>query len=658
MTQNSNSPGEALKVYDEQLQFAAKVIASSDIPNSVRTELGQYIHNIHQRRQDPKLYLAVIGEFSSGKSTLINALLRNDLLKTSALVATSTATRLVEGKAIAVEVQFKNPQQPPIKVNLKNKVKVNHETGKITVNWLPWSAGLDIEQFIHQITSNDSAVSNIAGVTITHPALFLKNGVVIIDTPGANTENPQHAAITCQVVEKETDAAIITVPATQPLSKTLIDFLAGSLHPYLHRCVFVVTKMDLIRTREQSKLIDNIRDRLQQNLGINQPIIFACAPQVVLDALNGKEIASHLQDWKAKFLELETALKKRLRQERAISITESGLRLLTQLFEQLDSYLQLQWEQYKIRQEAIRRETIPDLPTFVAQEKAICRQIIEEAISTTIAAIAQCVESHRETSVSKIKAEIFNTPDVKALNSIVETGAKATLNEEQQFFQKEVQKNLEKLSTAGTTATCYLDKKFSEVYRRLQSLAGEEVNIGSANVEVLLNTSETLSSMQSHNQEIGYNDLKLSLGGGGAGAAAGAAIGTFMLPGIGTAVGSALGGTIGLFVANFFSTALDKRQQELWEKLHPSLNNYFDTAKQQAVQLAQNYGQGVTIVVEQRIDAYGAKYKAVVKKMQDEQKKELLRLTMLQEKTGATLQEIEQRRKCLSEQLQELSNKF
>jgi GTPase SAR1 family protein len=33
---------------------------------------------IRKRCADPNLYLAVIGEFSSGKSTFINALLRDD----------------------------------------------------------------------------------------------------------------------------------------------------------------------------------------------------------------------------------------------------------------------------------------------------------------------------------------------------------------------------------------------------------------------------------------------------------------------------------------------------------------------------------------------------------------------------------------------------
>ena len=75
--------------------------------NSARQELSQQLQKIKNRRADPNLYLAVIGEFSSGKSTFINALLRNDLLKTSALVATAIDTKISYGKIFEVQALFR-----------------------------------------------------------------------------------------------------------------------------------------------------------------------------------------------------------------------------------------------------------------------------------------------------------------------------------------------------------------------------------------------------------------------------------------------------------------------------------------------------------------------------------------------------------------------
>lgn len=94
--------------YDDHIQFAENVIARSQLPRSQRGELHQLIQRIQQRQNDPNLYLAVIGEFSSGKSTFVNALIRDNLLKTSALVTTAAATRLIYGKNIDAKVHFAN----------------------------------------------------------------------------------------------------------------------------------------------------------------------------------------------------------------------------------------------------------------------------------------------------------------------------------------------------------------------------------------------------------------------------------------------------------------------------------------------------------------------------------------------------------------------
>lgn len=223
-SQESLEQLEALTGCDEHLQFAAEVIDSSDIPESLRLELRQQIDRIQQRRQEPQLYLAVVGEFSSGKSTLINALVRDDLLKTSALVATAAATQLRHGEDRIVEVSLKDPQLGTVKTKSNAK--------QIKIPWLTGVNGIDTRQFIHLVTSQDEVAKEVVSLTIHHPATFLANGIVIIDTPGTNATNPQHGAITRKVIESEADAAVIVIPATTPLSQTLVDFLAGSLRPF------------------------------------------------------------------------------------------------------------------------------------------------------------------------------------------------------------------------------------------------------------------------------------------------------------------------------------------------------------------------------------------------------------------------------------------
>ncbi|HAA28574.1 MAG TPA: Dynamin family protein [Cyanobacteria bacterium UBA8553] len=598
--------------YNDHLQFVAKVIGRSDIPESVRIELHPLIERIQQRQSDPNLYLAVIGEFSSGKSTFINALLRDDLLKTSALVTTAAATRLRYGRNLQMVVRFKAPQPRIIKVNRYNKVKVNRQTGKVTVAWLPWCPGLKIRQFIHVVTSDDEVAKNVFNVTIAHPAQFIANGIVIIDTPGTNATNPKHAAITRDVVENEADAAIIIVPATMPLTQTFTDFLAGPVRSYLHRCIFVVTRMDQIRPREHNRLLENVRVRLAESLRIDHPKLHLCSAQVVMDNLSGDvQVEKGLRIWIDEFAQMESEIISRLRYERSESIKESIGRLFNQLFDQLDSHLRSQWNQYHARQAAIQREIIQDLNSFADQQHRECRRRIEDAVSRTGYKIDDCINSHRDRTISTIRNAIFGASDWDDLKWVLGSRVETILKDDQQSLRADVQRDCNKLSQAAEEAGRYFDQKFSEAYRRLQALGGRvETNSASASSSIQLNTYSVVYSAQELNSKNFGNSVKG-------------------------------------FFSHLFRGLLNERKQKLWDEIRPNIYTYFDTIKKQAQQAVQTDAQNVTVALNRRIDAYITQYKTVVDAMLNEQKVELQRLTKLQESIQTDLSEIERRRNYL-----------
>jgi GTPase SAR1 family protein len=632
MIQQSLEQMQALTGCDDHLQFVQKVIERAYISESMRAEYEQQIHRIQRRRTDPNLYLAVIGEFSSGKSTLINALLRDDLLKTSALVATASATKLRYGDDLIVEVSFQGSKP--------GKLKTKSNAEQITIPWLAGVEGISVRQFIHIVTSKDEVAQDVVDLTITHPAAFLANDIVIIDTPGTNATHPRHEAITRQVIENEADAVIIIIPATVPLSQSLVNSLAGFLRPYLHRCIFVVTRMDQIRRQEQSGLLTNLRSRLVSQLAIKPPMLYACGAQVLIDMLNPEEtVPQHLQVWADRFVKLESIIIERLRQERSLSLAESVLRLLTQLFEQLNTYLQNQWQQYKIRQATIEQEIIPDLPSFAIQQHIICHQMLEDAVSTISLNVDQHIEQHREKTISQIQNSIFTCENGDSLKYIVETGSELVLNQNQQALLLELQCDFEQILEAAVQVGQYFDSRFSEAYHRLEAFGGSVVTEVNQFDTIQLSKSDVFSSIQSANKQIDSTDNSIA---GGLGTA-GAVIGSILLPG----VGIFLGGFVGLIAASLF-ISLDVRKQKLWEKLHPNLNSYFDSVKATAKQEVKRYTQNLTDLINRRIDAYVNRYQAVVDEMLNEQKQELKRLFEMQELIQGDLLEIDQRKKSLS----------
>ena len=64
--------------------------------SDLEQETVQLEQNLNERLQDNNLYLGIVGQFSTGKSTFINALLRDKLLKTDTLQGTTSLTTKIQ----------------------------------------------------------------------------------------------------------------------------------------------------------------------------------------------------------------------------------------------------------------------------------------------------------------------------------------------------------------------------------------------------------------------------------------------------------------------------------------------------------------------------------------------------------------------------------
>ena len=628
-----------LESHYDHLLFAEELIIRADISQFVKADLQESIERIKKRYSDPNLYLAVVGEFSSGKSTFINALLRDDLLKASALVTTATATHLCYGNDLKVEVCLKGAKTVVLRTQPESK--------KITVPWLPGINDLDNRQFIHALTSQNEIAQCITSLTITHPSSFLANQITIIDTPGTNA-NSQHESITKQVLKSEADAVVIIIPANIPLSQTLINFISGSLHPFVHRCMFVVTRMDQIREREQSRLLNNLRSRLVEQLGIEPPLLYACSPQVSLDLLTGEEpVRDDLKVWGERFVKLENIIIARLHRERLLSITESILRLLTQLFEQLECHLKAQWDDYQTTQTLIQSETIPDLNAFASKYHVVCHQMLEDVALPVRLQVDKYTQKHRERIISKLNKAVFGADNETSLKAVIETETQSIVDKEQQRLRQDLQGSTGKISQAIESASQHFDKEFSAAYRKLEVLSGGvKIKSGLRKNDLQINISNVFSAAQSLNQELDSKDGGTAL----KGMASGIAIGSIILPGIGTIVG----GAAGFMLSILFMPSLDKRKQQLWENLESSLDKYFDQVRVQAQEAIESYKQNSMIALDKRIDDYISSYKEAVEILLSEQKTELERLSTLKESIQTDLSGIAERQNLLSSKREEL----
>ncbi|HEY9710857.1 MAG TPA: dynamin family protein [Oculatellaceae cyanobacterium] len=180
-----------------------------------------------------------MGEFSQGKSTLLNALLREEIQPVRAIPCSGTVTVLRYGTQKRVICRYKDGREEEIPLD-QYKVKAA----------IPKEAAQD-----HR--SNELGNSDIDEIIFEHPDLDLcRSGVEIIDSPGLN-EHPERTAIT-QKLLKDTDAAIFLTNAQRLLSekeKELIQDVrlqlnSGSKNEPAENLFVLVNFMDMLDEEE------------------------------------------------------------------------------------------------------------------------------------------------------------------------------------------------------------------------------------------------------------------------------------------------------------------------------------------------------------------------------------------------------------------------
>ena len=190
-----------------------------------RADLAQRASIAAARLKRPSTVVCVVGEFKQGKSTLINALLGQHVCPVDDDLATSAITLVRYGDEAGAIVRRKaesgNPGDPPVIENI---------------------AIADVHQWVSEI-GNPGNHKQVERVEIVVPSPLLKQGLVMVDTPGMGGLGAGHAAATMGFLPFA-DGLIFASDASAELSAPEVEFLrrASELCPTV---LFVQTKIDL-----------------------------------------------------------------------------------------------------------------------------------------------------------------------------------------------------------------------------------------------------------------------------------------------------------------------------------------------------------------------------------------------------------------------------
>jgi len=211
------------------------------------------------RLAEDRFNLVVVGQFSRGKTSLMNAILGVDRLPTSVLPLTSVITSVSYG-----------------------------DRERVLIHWDWWSYTSEIPlaelpQYVTQ-EGNPGNQRRVRCAEVQLPVELLRLGFYFIDTPGVGSAIAANTVTTTAFLP-EADAVIFLTSFESPLAEAEVRFLEQVCR-HVRKIFVVVNKRDLVPSEQQDAVVAFVQERLKDVFGEQLPRVYAISAR---DALTAKQ---------------------------------------------------------------------------------------------------------------------------------------------------------------------------------------------------------------------------------------------------------------------------------------------------------------------------------------------------------------------------------
>jgi GTP-binding protein EngB required for normal cell division len=258
--------------YERRLLLSSKIIKVSELIETIESSLQQkgtkfntsiglssiILRNQSQSLLDEKFKIMVVGEFSSGKSTFLNALIKDNILPVAVRPTTATINLIKYSEEKKILLHYWG-----------NTDEVENELDEGIIKEIGYD---QLAEFSTSLTKEyDSNSTQIKYIEIFSPTDYCRNGVEILDTPGLSSTNKNHDKVTLSYLPNGHTAIMLLNPS-QPLSRSERDYLR-IIRSYLNRVIFVANKINLLDEEEQETALQYMIKELQKEMETDKEIV-------------------------------------------------------------------------------------------------------------------------------------------------------------------------------------------------------------------------------------------------------------------------------------------------------------------------------------------------------------------------------------------------
>ncbi|HIC9399346.1 TPA: dynamin family protein [Campylobacter coli] len=228
-----------------------------------------------EKFQKLEFNIAITGVMNSGKSSLLNALLKEDFLGVSNIPETANLTLLSYGNTQEAVIYFWDTQEwdnilKSSKFSKELKEFIDELALKIDIKEYVQDKALTQKINLKELKEFSSAKNQISAlikkIEIKSNLEFLKNNISIVDTPGLDDIVVQREILTNEYL-KESDFLIHLMNASQALTQKDAEFLIHCLlNSRLGKFLIVLTKADLLSQKDLDEVINYTKESLKARL--------------------------------------------------------------------------------------------------------------------------------------------------------------------------------------------------------------------------------------------------------------------------------------------------------------------------------------------------------------------------------------------------------
>lgn len=569
---------------DSHIKFASSLLGKYQWDTSVKHNLEKQLNAIQEKQNDHKLNISVIGEFSTGKSSFINALIGCELL----------AVNVIQGTTVAITI---------IEYDNEFAITSFDFSGRKKREVFPSIDALQKQLNIY--TTDPVCAKQINYITVTLPSKILKSGFRIIDTPGTNSLALWHEDVTKRAINELSDLSIIITDATQPMPATMIAFVNNTLEDRVKECAFVANKIDRIKVTERDGIIGFIKKKICYSFELEDCSVFPFSSVALTNSFALEKVDIDAESALMTTNSLEQLLAYTAKQ-RIKAQARKILHLIDNMYSTLDNSIRDISNHYQKELQMLEHSRQTDLKPFLMGEITLRKKEFQNETKKYRYKIENTGDTHIAKAIEHINLKISSCSDgtLDELSNYIKGSLTADIQEEGTKISKSLDTKFTDLLLFFNREIINFQTAFESEFKKLKILTIKlDVKTKNVSVRHVAHSANIASVTSFVSDELSKENWAM-----GGGAAAGAAIGTAICPGIGTAIGF----FAGLFAGSVVAPDTPQIKKDVKQKLSVPLHSYFRTVVNDCMMDYDNYVCDLSSALEAEIRKYYSTYSSTI----------------------------------------------